>query len=76
MAEVRRTNGPEKQTGPILPILERALELQTNWDAEARNVAVELQECRSMEGVMRKTLVDFFAPYNQQMDRFVNKNFS
>ena len=50
-------------------------QLQRSWDAGAGN-ALEMPEAYpAMDVATRRSLADFFAPYNQQLYRLIDEDF-
>ena len=52
-----------------------AEQLQRSWDAGARNDLEMPQGYPALDDTTRKTLTDFFEPYNQQLYRLIGEDF-
>ena len=50
-------------------------QLQRSWDAGASNAFERPEGYRAMDDATRKTLIDFFEPYNQQLYRLIDEDF-
>ena len=50
-------------------------QLQRSWDAGARNARKMPQDYPAMDDATRKTLTDFFQPYNLQLYRLIDEDY-
>jgi hypothetical protein len=51
-------------------------QLQRSWDAGAGNALKKPQAYPAMDNATRRLLADFFEPYNQQLYRLLDKDYS
>ena len=52
-----------------------AKQLQRRWDAGARNKPREPQDYAALDNDTRSLLVEFFAPYNEQLYRLIDTDY-